>query len=108
MKKTYTVTAYKACDKTAYLKLGDYVQNIYEAEEKIRSDDMERREYWRKSKSYNHGRVNPFKHHDYAVIECVGDAELDVEYEEYKPSFYELRDAVEEWREGEFHIKYKF
>lgn len=108
MKKTYTVTVYEACDLTAYLKLGEYVQSIAEAEEKIRSDDMERREYWRESKSYNYGRVPPFNHHDYAVIECVGDAELEAEDEEYEPSFYELRDAVNEWRDGEYYKKYEF
>lgn len=108
MKKTYTVTSYKACDLSAYLKLGEYVKTISEAEEKIRSDDMERREYWRESKWYNHGRVNPFVHHDYAVIECVGDAELEVEDEEYEPTFYELCEAVEEWREVEYYKKYKF
>lgn len=108
MKKTYTVTGYEACDLTAYLKLGDYTPTIFEAEEKIRSDDLERREYWRESQWYNHGRENSFKHHDYAVIECVGDAELEVEDEEYEPSFYELRDAVNEWRDGEYYKKYEF
>lgn len=108
MKKTFTVTVYEARDLTADWTLGDYYKTIFEAEEKIRFDDMERREHCRESQWYNHGRVNPFEHHDYAVIEWVGDAELEVEDEEYEPSFYELRDAVNEWRDGEYYKKYEF
>lgn len=40
MKKTYKVTVYEACDLTADWTLGDYYKTIFEAEEKIRFDDM--------------------------------------------------------------------
>ena len=101
MKKKVTVKAYEAYDCTKDWRLDDLCKSIFEAEELIRFDDLERRESWRQSRWHNHGRVNPFEHHDYAVIELVGTAELEVEDDAYEPSFYELFEAVESWQDGE-------
>lgn len=108
MKKLYSVTAYEAYDCTKDWRIGDLCKTISEAESSIYFDDAERLEKWRQSQWYNHGRVNPFEHHDYDILEWVGNAEIDVEYEDYEPSFYELCEAVEEWREGEYHKEYEF
>ena len=108
MKKTFTVTSYEAYDYTKEWRLGDLCKTISEAESRIYFDDGERREKWRQSQWYNHGRVDPFEHNDYAVIELVGDAEIEVEDEDYEPTFYELCDAVEDWRDGKYYKKYEF
>lgn len=108
MKKMYTVKAYEAYDCTDDWRLGDLFKTIFEAAEKCRFSDLESRERWQQSRWYNHGRVNPFEHHDYAVIELVGTAELEVEDDDYEPSFYELCEAVENWQDGEYFKKYEF
>ena len=110
MKKTFTVKAYEACDLTSDWTLIDYVETIFEAQENIRFDDLERREGWRQSQWYNHGRVNPFEHHEYAVIEWVGTAELEVDDDDddYVPSFAELCDAVSDWEHGDYCEVYRF
>ena len=109
MKKSFTVKAYEAYDYTSGCQASaDLCDTISEAESRIYYDDAERRERWRQLKWYNHGRVNPFEHHDYAVIELVGTAELEVEDDNYEPSFYELCEAVEDWQDGEYCQLYKF
>ena len=90
MKKKFTVTAYEAYDYTEDLRLGDSFPSLYEAQEKIRLDDKERRKH--------DSLALPFKHHDYAIIEWVDDVEIDVEDEEEEPSFCELCKAVKNWR----------
>lgn len=104
----FTVNVYEAWDCTNDWRLHDMCKSIFEAEECIRFDDLERRESWRRSKWYNHGRVNPFEHHQYAVIERVGIAEVEVEDDDDEPSFYELCEAVENWQDGEYFKKYEF
>ena len=108
MKKTFCVTAYEAYDYTEDWRLGDLFETLFEAQEKIRFDDMERHEHWRQSQWYNHGCVNPFAHHEYAVLMWYGLPEIEVEDDYYEPSFHELCEAVEEWEAGEFPIIYKF
>lgn len=108
MKKTFTVTAYEAYDFTEDLRLGDLFETSFEAEEKIRFDYKERKEY---ARAYNWlflGLVTPYMHHDYGVIKWFGDAEIDVEDEEEEPSFSKLCEAVEEWHEGKGIKVYKF
>ena len=109
MKKLFTVNAYSAYDYTSNCMLtGGVLATIEECEIQIRIDDAERRERWRRSKWYNQGRVNPFEHHEYAVVELVGTAELDIEDENYEPSFYEICREVEDWRDGDYIKKYEF
>lgn len=108
MKKLVTVKVYEARDCTDDWQLHDMCKSIFEAEECIRFDDLERRESWRQSKWYNHGRVNPFEHHQYDVIERVGIAEVEVEDDDDEPSFYELCEAVENWQDGEYCKPYEF
>ena len=109
MKKTFTVTAFDAYDYTRECPVcSEYCKTIADAESEIETDDAERRERWRRSNWYNHGRVNPFEHHEYGVIEMVGTAEIDVEDDETEPSYYELREAVEDWQEGEYFRMYEF
>ena len=108
MKKQFIVKAYEAYDYTNEWRLGDLCKTISEAESSIYFDDGERREKWRQSQWYNHGRIDPFEHHDYAVIELVGTAELEVEDDDYEPTFYELCEAVEYWQDGEYCKPYEF
>lgn len=103
MKKTFTVTAFDAYDYTQECSVcSEYCKTITDAENKIEIDDAERRERWRRSIFCNHGKANPFEHHEYGVIEMVGTAEIDVEDDETEPSYYELREAVEDWQEGDY------
>lgn len=109
MKKTFNVTAFDAYDYTMECPVcSESCKTIEEAESEIETDDAERRERWRRSKWYNHGIANPFEHHEYGVIEMVGTAEIDVEDDDYEPSFYELCEAVEDWQEGEYCKQYTF
>lgn len=109
MKKTFTVTAFEAYDYTRECSVcSEYCKTIEEAESKIETDDAERRERWRRSKWYNHGKSNPFEHHEYGVIEMVGTAEIDVEDDDTEPSYYELYKAVEDWQEGNYFLMYDF
>lgn len=108
MKKSFKVKAYEAYDNTSEWRLGDLYKTISEAESSIYFDDGERREKWRQSQWYNHGKTNPFEHHDYTVIELVGNAELEVEDDDYEPTFYELCEAVEDWQDGEYFKPYEF
>lgn len=108
MKKTFTVTAYEAYDFTEDLRLGDLFETSFEAEEKIRFDDKERKEY---ARSYNWlflGLVPLYEHHDYGVIKWFGDAVIDIEDEEEEPSFSKLCEAVKEWHEGKGIKVYQF
>ena len=103
MKKTFTVTAFDAYDYTQECSVcSEYCKTIADAENKIETDDAERYERWRHSMFYNHGKTNPFEHHEYGVIEMVGTAEIDVEDDETEPSYYELLEAVEDWQEGDY------
>lgn len=109
MKKLYSVTAFDAYDYTRECPVcSEYCKTIEEAESEIETDDAERRERWRRSKWYNHGKANPFEHHEYGVIEMVGTAEIDVEDDDCEPSYYELREAVEDWQEGDYFRIYEF
>ena len=108
MKRTFAITAYEAYDFTEDLRLGDLFETIPAAEEKIRLDDKEREAYAREYKWLSLGLVTPYMHHDYGVIMWFGDAEIDVEYEDYEPSFSKLCEAVKEWHEGKSIKVYKF
>lgn len=109
MKKTFNITAFNAYDYTQECPVCDeYCKTIEDAENKIEMDDAERHERWRRSNWYNHGRVNPFEHHEYGVIEMVGTVEIDVEKDEDEPSYYELCEAVEDWQEGVYSQIYEF
>lgn len=109
MKKSFKVKAYEAYDYTSECRASaDLCDTISEAESRIFFDDAERRESWRQSQWYNHGRANTFEHHEYAVIELIGTADIEVEDDDYEPSFYELCEAVEDWRDGEYCKPYVF
>ena len=109
MKKSFKVKAYEAYDYTNECRASaDLCETISDAESRIYFDDGERRERWRQSNWYNHGRVNPFEHHRYAVIELVSNVELEVEDDDYEPSFYELCEAAEDWQDGEYFKEYEF
>ena len=89
MKKKFTVTAYEAYDFTEDLRLGNLFETIPEAEEKIRLDDTERREDWRKFK----GNIATYVPYKYLIIEMVGTVESKL---------------INNWKEGvieEFELK---
>lgn len=109
MKKTFNITAFDVYDYTQECSVcPEYCKTIADAENEIETDDAERHERWRHSMFYNHGKANPFEHHEYGVIEMVGTAEIDVEDDETEPSYYELCEAVEDWQEGVYFQIYKF
>ena len=109
MKKTFTVKIYEAydCTNECYVT-SEYYKTIEEVERRIKRDDAERRERWKRSIWHRLWRVNPFERHLYHIYEWVGDAEIDVEDEDEEPSFYELRKAVKSWHCGKGSKEYEF
>ena len=63
----------------------------------------------RRTKHQIYFSARPFEPHIYMIEELIGTAEAELsEDDDYKPSFYELCEAAEDWRSGEYCKKYLF
>ena len=104
MKKTFIVTAYSVYDITRERGFTeDCLETINDAVELIKEDDDGLR------KAFLRRGSKSFKHHRYVISEKINLAELEVEYDDYKPTFQELcKGIVRSWDDGGYYEVYKF
>ena len=109
MKKQFIVKAYEAFDLTKVCPVTDEPVESYDlAECAVNRDDAIYKKRCQNSKFRPYGRVVEYKRHDYVICRVVGKAELEVEDDDYEPTFYELCEAVEDWQDGEYCKPYEF
>lgn len=63
----------------------------------------------RRTKHQIYNSARPFEPHRYMIEELIGTAEWELsEDDDYEPSFFELCEAADKWRSGDYHELYQF
>lgn len=103
MFKRYKVHAYHVYDLTEGWTVTEFpLQTIEAAKRFIKEEEASRRT---KHQIYNSAR--PFEPHRYMIEELIGTAEGELlEDVDYEPSFFELCEAADKWRSGDYHELY--
>ena len=103
--KRFEFTAYHVYDLMDEWTVTEFpLQTIETAKRFIKEEEAFRRT---KHQIYNSAR--PFEPHRYMIEEIIGTAEWELsEDDDYEPSFFELCEAADKWRSGDYHEVYRF
>ena len=105
MFKKFEFKAYHVYDLTEGRTVTEFPLQTIEAAERFTKEE----EDFRRKKHQMYNSARPFEPHIYMVDEQIGTAEWELsDDDDYEPSFYELCEAVDEWRSGEYCKEYQF
>ena len=105
MFKKFQVNAYHVYDLMDGWTVTEFPLQTIEAAKRF----IKEREASRFTKHQIYNSARPFEPHRYTIEEIIGTAEADLsEDDDYEPSFYELCEAADEWRSGEYCKEYQF